>query len=156
MWSICFASSNRNCCFVSMYQDVFEYVVFETNSYDSVGAVGNFHSLFGNTCIHLKSYYYWISLASTQEKAWEALQQDPGVLNESKSLPNFKDVLPEEILFLDISKNRIQHINIAPRILMPDGSDGLNCLQCGKYYPWVNANSDKGYRCYNCNPQIWF
>lgn len=34
-----------------------------------------------------------------------------------------------------------------PRIKMPDGSDGLNCLKCGEYYPWVEPNHSSGYVC---------
>lgn len=36
------------------------------------------------------------------------------------------------------------------RIIMPDGTDGLNCFKCEKYHPYVEANNDKGYICPSC------
>lgn len=33
------------------------------------------------------------------------------------------------------------------RIHMPDGTDGLNCLKCDEYYPYVEQNCDEGFIC---------
>lgn len=37
---------------------------------------------------------------------------------------------------------------VRQRVHMPDGTDGLNCVQCGSYYPYVEPNSDDGYICF--------
>lgn len=37
-----------------------------------------------------------------------------------------------------------------PRVQMPDGSDGLICLGCQTYSPWVVSNCTEGFKCCNC------
>lgn len=41
-------------------------------------------------------------------------------------------------------------VNIIPRVIMPNGVDGLNCLHCGMFYAYVEQNCKNGYKCREC------
>ena len=47
----------------------------------------------------------------------------------------------------DNSSAMISHNN---RVTMPNGQDGLNCINCTNFYPYVEPNQGENYICFNC------
>lgn len=40
---------------------------------------------------------------------------------------------------------------MAKKVTMPDGSDGMNCVDCNEYFPYAGSNQENGTLiCYTC------
>lgn len=151
-WTIC-ALSGQGCgCSVSFQNQQWAYIAFQTRQFYAEDAVAEFHQLFGRMCpTHGFDFSYYLAVNDTPEKAWEDYVSQANFMFK----PRYQDTVPM-ILFLDLDRNRIDPSAIAKmkRINMPDGTDGLICLKCANYFPWVESNCVQGYLCYNCRDWI--
>lgn len=122
-----------NCSIVNSSYSLIDTFIFSARPGRSVGDEEErcwdlIHENYGGSCQHGNS---WTNLYVVQ---WSS----EGEVSALYNLPTVKLFLDDE----EPSKNK--------RIFMPDGTDGLNCVSCGNYFPYVLENCSNGYKCGFC------
>lgn len=86
------------------------------------------------------------------DSIYSALNSNPNKAPDENWVKSISDLVDQYISKYHEQMIRFGHCLILrmDRISMPDGTDGMKCIQCGDYYPYVEPNSDNGYICFMC------